>query len=83
MVRDGGESRVAMMAAAAEDGCSGQRWQQWTATGRTTTAHMAEDGGMQDQVAKFNGEGTTVARDGRDSRVAIMAKAVRNSSGGQ
>ncbi len=29
---EGGDSRVAMMVAAAENGCGGQRWQRWTKT---------------------------------------------------
>jgi hypothetical protein len=40
-VRDGGDSRVVMMAAAAEDGSEGQRWQRLTMT-------AAEDNCMQD-----------------------------------
>jgi hypothetical protein len=32
VAREGGDSGVAMMAAAAEDGGSGQQWQWWTMT---------------------------------------------------
>ncbi len=43
VVRDGGESRLVMMAVAMEDGGGRQQWQR-----RTTIA--AEDNSMQDQA---------------------------------
>jgi hypothetical protein len=36
--------------------------------------------GMQDQVADYNGEGTTVASNAGDSGVAIMAVMVEDGS---
>ncbi len=49
-VRDSRDSGVVMMAVAMEDGGSGQRRQR-----RTTIA--AEDNGMQDWAADYEGEG--------------------------
>ncbi len=49
VVRDGRDSRVVMMAVAVEDGGSGRRQRQ------TTIA--AEDNGMQDWAADYDGEG--------------------------
>ncbi len=60
VVRDGGDSRVVMMAVVAEDGGSRQRWQMRAAT-------AAEDNSMQDWVADYEGDGQErVARDGGD-----------------
>jgi hypothetical protein len=57
-VRDGRDRGVVMMAAAAEDGCSGRQWQR-----RTTTA--LDNNGMQDWLADYEGEGQERwARDG-------------------
>jgi hypothetical protein len=36
---------------------------------------------MQDQVADYNGEGTTVGSNARDSRVAMMAVMVEDGGG--
>ncbi len=61
MVRESGDSRVVMMAAAAKDGGSGQQWQRRTMT-------VADDNGMQDWVADYKGEGKKrAARDGDDT----------------
>jgi hypothetical protein len=60
-VRDGGDSGVVMMAAAAEDCGSGQRWQRWTTT-------AADNNSMQDWAADYKGDGQErVARDGGDT----------------
>ncbi len=50
VVRDSGDSGVVMMAAVAEDGGSGQRWQRQTTT-------VANDNVMQDWVADYEGDG--------------------------
>jgi hypothetical protein len=45
---------------------------------------VADDDGMQDQVADYNGEGQErVARDGGDSGVEMMAAAADDDGGGQ
>ncbi len=74
---------MVMMAVAVEDGGGGLRWQR-----RTTIA--ADDNGMQDRAADYNGEGQEwSAREGRESRVVMMAAvaedaaADNNGSGGQ
>ncbi len=59
-VRDGGDSGVVMMAAAAEDGSGGQQRQRQTMT-------AADNNGMQDWVADYEGDGQErAARDGGD-----------------
>ncbi len=59
-VRDGRDSGVVMMAAAAEDGCGIQQRQR-----QTTTA--ADNNSMQDWAADYKGGGQERAmRDGRD-----------------
>ncbi len=74
-MRDGGESGVVMMAVAVEDGGGGRRWQR-----QTTLA--AEDNGMQDWVANYNGDRQErAAREGKDSRVSMMAAAAEDGSG--
>jgi hypothetical protein len=76
-VRDGRDSKVVMMAVAVENGSGGQQWQR-----QTTIA--AEDNGMQDRVAGYEEEGQEwAAREGRDSRVAMMAVAAEHGSSGQ
>jgi hypothetical protein len=40
-----------------------------------------DDKGMQNCVADYNWRGTTVARDARDCRVAIIAATVEDGSG--
>jgi hypothetical protein len=76
-MRDGGDSRVVMMAVVVED-CNGGRWWQR----RTTIA--AEDNGMQDWVADYDGEGQErAAKEGGDSGVVMMAAAVEDGGGGQ
>ncbi len=63
VVRDGGDSGVVMMAAAAEDGCSGQQWKRWTTT-------AVDNNGMQDWAADYKGEGQERgARDGGDTEL--------------
>ncbi len=75
--RDGRDSKVAIMAVAAEDRGSGQ-WRQW----RTRT--LADNDGMQDWVADYDGEGwERVAIDGGDSGVAMMAAAAEDGGGKQ
>jgi hypothetical protein len=60
-VRDGGDSKVVVMAVAAEDGSGGQRWQRWTTT-------AADNNGMQDWAADYEvNEQERAARDGRDT----------------
>jgi hypothetical protein len=60
-VRDGRDSRVVMMAAEAEDGSGGWRWQR-----RTTT--VADNNGVQDWVADYEGDELEwAARDGGDT----------------
>jgi hypothetical protein len=45
---------------------------------------VADDDGTQDWVADYNGERQEqAARDGRDSRVAMIAAAVEDDIGGQ
>jgi hypothetical protein len=66
-----------MIAAAAEDRCGGQQ-QQW----QTTTT--VENDSTQDWVADYDGEGQEqVARDGRDSRVGMMAVVAEDRGGRQ
>ncbi len=61
VVRDGRDSRVVMMAAAAEDSGCGRQWQR-----RTMTA--ADNNGMQNWVADYKGNGQEWAeREGRDT----------------
>jgi hypothetical protein len=44
----------------------------------------ADDNSMKDWAADYNGEGQErVAREGRDSRVAMMAAAAEDGGGGQ
>jgi hypothetical protein len=75
-VRDGGDSRVVMMAVAVEDGGSRQQWRR-----RTTIA--VEDNGMQDRGADYNGEGQERAeREGRDSGVVMMAAVAEHGRSG-
>ncbi len=77
VVRDSGDSRVVMMAAAGEDGGSG-RWR------RRQTMTAADNNGMQDQAADYDGEGQErAARDGKDSRVTMMAAVAEDDSGGR
>ncbi len=76
-VRDGRDSRVVMMAVAVEDSGGRQRWQR-----QTTIA--AEDNGMLDRAADYDGEGQERAvREGRDSGVAMMAVAAEDGCSGQ
>jgi hypothetical protein len=82
-VRDGGDSRVVIMAMAVEDGDSGQRWQR-----RTMAA--ADDNSMQDWAADYEGDGQGwAARDGGDTewqcrlRRRIMAGVDVDGGGGQ
>jgi hypothetical protein len=75
-VRDSRESRVVMMAVAVEDGGGGQQQRKWTTI-------AAEDKGMQDWVADYDGEGQErVAREGGHSRVAMMAAAAEGGGSG-
>jgi hypothetical protein len=77
VVRDGRDSGVVMMAVAVEDG-SGRRQQRR----RTTIA--AEDNGMQDQAADYDGDGQEqVAREGGDSGMVMMAEAAEDGGSGQ
>jgi hypothetical protein len=65
-----------MMAVAVEDSGGGRQWLR-----RKTIA--AEDNGMQDQAADYDGEGKEqVAREGGDSRVAMMATGAEGGGGG-
>jgi hypothetical protein len=75
-VRDDRDSRVVMMAVAVEDsGGGGQQQRQTTIS--------AEDNGMRDPAADYDGEGQEqVAREGGDSGVAMMAAAADNNGGG-
>ncbi len=76
-MRDGRDSRVVMMAVVVGDGGSGGQWQR-----RTTI--VAEDNGMQDRAVEYDGEGQEwVAREGRDSGVAMMAAVVEDGGGRQ
>ncbi len=76
-VRDSRDSRVVMMAVVVEDGGGGQRRQRQTMI-------AAEGNGMQDRAADYDSEGKErVAREGRDSRVAMMAAAVEGGGGGR
>jgi hypothetical protein len=76
-VREGGDCGVVMMDVALEDGGGGQQWQR-----RTRIA--AEDNGMQDQAADYDGEvQERAARVGRDSGVAMMAAVAEDGGGGQ
>ncbi len=76
-MRDGGDSRVAMVAVAVEDGGGGGRRQRQTMI-------AAEDNGMQDWVADYDREGQErAAREGRDSKVAMMAAAAEHCGGGR
>jgi hypothetical protein len=60
-VREGGDSRVVMMAVAAEDGSSRQKRRKQTTT-------VADDNGMQDWAADYEGDGQErAARDGVDT----------------
>jgi hypothetical protein len=60
-VRDSRDSGVVMMAAAAEDSGGGQRRQR-------RTMIVADDNGMQDWVADYEGDGQEqLARDGGDT----------------
>jgi hypothetical protein len=60
-VRDGRDSRVVMMAVAAEDGGSGQR-------GRRQTTTAMDNNGMQDWAADCKGDRQErAARDGGDT----------------
>ncbi len=75
--KDGGDSRMVMMDGAAEDGCDEGLRQR-----RTTT--VEDDNSTQDWATDYDGEGQEwAARDGRDSRVAMMAVAAEESGGGQ
>jgi hypothetical protein len=68
---------VVMIAVAVEDGGGGQRRQMWTMI-------AVEDNGMQDWAMDYDGEGQErAAREGRDSRVVMMAAAAEHGSGGQ
>jgi hypothetical protein len=62
------------MAAADDDGSSGQQW------GRRTMSAV-DDKGMQDCVADYKWVGTTVVRDTRDCWVAMMAAMVEDGGG--
>ncbi len=76
VVRDSGYSGVVMMAAAVEDGGSRRQWQRWTTI-------AAEDNGMQDRAADYDGEGQErAAREGGDTEVAMMAVAAVDGGGG-
>jgi hypothetical protein len=76
-VRDGRDSRVVMMAVVVEDGGGGQQRRRWT----TITA---ENNGLQDWVAGYNGEGQErVVRKGQDSIVAMMAAGAEDGGGKQ
>ncbi len=63
-----------------DDGCSkdcgsGQQWQRQTMS-------AADDKSIQDWAADYNGEGQEqAARDGGDSRVAMMAAATEDGGG--
>jgi hypothetical protein len=58
VVIDSRDSGVLIIAAVAEDGSGGQRWQRRTMT-------MAKDNGMQDWVADYKGDRQErAARDG-------------------
>ncbi len=60
-VRNDGDSGVVMMAAVAEDGGNGRQRQRQTTT-------VADNNGMQDWVADYNGDGQErAARDGGDT----------------
>ncbi len=75
--RDSRDSRVVMMAVVVEDGGGRGRWQR-----RTTIA--AEDNGMQDRAADYNGEGKEwMAKEGGDNGVAMMAAAAEGDGGGR
>ncbi len=75
--REGGDSRVVMMAMAVEDGGGGRRRQR-------RKMIVVEDNGMQDQVADYNREGQEwAAREGGDSRVVMMAVAVEDGGSGR
>jgi hypothetical protein len=66
-----------MMAVVVEDGGGRGRWQR-----RTTIA--AEDNGMQDRAADYNGEGKEwMAKEGGDNGVAMMAAAAEGDGGGR
>ncbi len=70
-VRDDRDSRVVIMAVVVEDG--GKLHQQ------RRTRIVAEDNGMQDWAADYNGKGQErAAREGGDSRVAMMAVAAED-----
>ncbi len=56
---------------------SGRLRQGWTITA------VVDDKGMQDWVADYNGEGTTVASNAGDSGVAMMAARVEDGGGRQ
>ncbi len=64
------------MAAADNDGGGEQQ------RGRTTTA-VVDDKDTQDWVEDYNEEGTMVASNARDSRVAMMAATVEDGGGRQ
>jgi hypothetical protein len=74
-----------MMAVTVEDGGSGQQWQQRTTRWLMTRA--ADEDGLQDWAADYDGEGQEwAARDGGGSGVAMMAAAkmaVAEDSGGR
>jgi hypothetical protein len=44
---------------------------------------VVDDKGMQDWVADFNGEGTAMASNARDSGVAMMTAMVKDGGGRQ
>ena len=74
-VRDSRDSGVVMMTVAVEDGGGRQRRQR-----RTTIA--AGNNVMQDWAADYDGERQErVVREGRDSRVAMMAAMAVHGSG--
>ncbi len=76
-MRDGGDSRVVIIAVAVEDSGGGQRRQR-----RTMIA--AEGNGMQDQVVNYNREGQEwAAREGGDSEVAMLAAAAEDGASRQ
>jgi hypothetical protein len=76
-VRDSRDSGVVMMAMAVEDGGGGRR------RGRRTTI-AAEDNGMREWAADYDGEGNErVAREGGESGVVMMAAAAEGGGGGR